>query len=591
MFAALINKFLISSLYMSYVLSCSNILVTPGASADNSAIISYNADSGSLYGSLYHYTAGKHAPGSMRQVYDWDSGVYLGEIEEAEYTYNVVGNINEFGLIIGETTFGGISSLQSQTGAKVDYGSLIYITLQRSKTAVEAIKTIDTLMNKYGYYSEGESFSIADKNEVWIMEIIGKGNYELGAVWVARKVPNGYITGHANQARITTFPLNDKENCLYSSDVISFARKIGLYTNEEKDENFSFSDIYDPVTFSGARACEARVWSFFSTIMGTEFANQYQDYAEGYNLTNRMPLWVKPPQEHSISISNVSEYMRNHFENTVLDMTGTNKVDAGAMDSNVPYRWRPLSWEYNDLTYVNERAIGTQQTGWNFIAQSRSNVPTHMSGLLWFGVDDSATTVRFPIYGSATRVPKAFAGKGPQDGVTTPILQFSMNNAFSVFNLVANWAYSRWNIIYPDVYNKIKEYEIKYENEIKTNEITAIQLINTKNINDSIEYLTEYSESTGNTLVNEWSSFFGQIFMKYRDGYVITPSNDPGCGCNVGNVAYSNQWYGRIIGDTGNRYLDPTCVDNKKKLTNTNNMNKKPTELQPINKLTLKSLQ
>jgi dipeptidase len=276
---------------LSLAESCSNIIISPGASTDSSSIVSYNADSAGLYGSLYHYPATDYPPNSLRDVYDWDTGVFLGQIPEVSHTYNVVGNINEFGLSIGETTYGGVESLQSQTGAKIDYGSLIWITLQRARTAQEAIQTISDLMAEYGYASEGESFSIADPHEAWIMEIIGKGNYEKGAVWVARKIPDGYVTAHANQARITTFPLNDPENCRYASDVISFARKIGLY--EGADENFSFSDVYDAVTFSGARYCDARVWSFFGNLLGQEWADQYLDYAMGYNLTNRMPLWIK----------------------------------------------------------------------------------------------------------------------------------------------------------------------------------------------------------------------------------------------------------------------------------------------------------
>jgi dipeptidase len=271
--------------------SCSNIIISPGASTDSSSIVSYNADSAGLYGSLYHYPAADYPKDALRDIYDWDTGVYLGQINEVSHTYNVVGNMNEFGLVIGETTFGGVSSLQSQAGAKIDYGSLIWVTLQRAKTAREAIQTISDLMAEYGYASEGESFSIADPHEAWIMELIGKGDYEKGAVWVARKIPEGYVTAHANQARITTFPLNDPENCRYSSDVISFARKIGLY--EGTDENFSFSDVYDAVTFSGARYCDARVWSFFGDLLGQDWADQYLDYAMGYNLTNRMPLWVK----------------------------------------------------------------------------------------------------------------------------------------------------------------------------------------------------------------------------------------------------------------------------------------------------------
>jgi len=387
------------------ILGCSNLIVSPGASSDGSSIVAYNADSSTLYGSLYFYPKSDHASGSQRSIYDWDSGRYLGEIDEATHTYNVVGNINEHGVIIGETTFGGLSVLQEQDGAKIDYGSLIWVTLQRSRTAREAISTISSLMSQYGYASEGESFSIADQTEAWIMEIIGKGNYEKGAVWVARKVPEGHICAHANQARITTFPLNDPETTLYSPDVISFARKIGIYPADKPDEEFSFSDIYDAVTFDGARFCDARVWSIFSMVLGQDWSNQYLDYAQGYNLTNRMPLWMKVPEDKKVSLSDAMEYMRSHYENTQLDMSGQQFSDVGATTYSI-YRTHPISWTSNvqidgtlgsaPTDYVHERPIATPQTSWNFVAQSRKWMPREFAGVIWFGVDDSGTTVRFP---------------------------------------------------------------------------------------------------------------------------------------------------------------------------------------------------
>jgi dipeptidase len=428
-------------LFAAYAYACTNFIVSPGASGDGSSVIAYNADSGTVYGMLYHYPAAKHSKGEMRRVFDWDSGKYLGEIPEAEETYNVVGNVNEWGLIIGETTYGGIGSLSSQPGAIVDYGSLIWITLQRAKNAREAIKTMDMLMNTYGYASEGESFSIADNNETWIMEVIGKGTHEKGAVWVAQRVPDGYITAHANQARIRTFPKDDPESCLYSSDVMSFARGIGLYKGT--DDEFSFSDVYDPLTFLGARACEARVWTMFTAVMGENWGKQYLDYAQGYNLTNRMPLFVKPPNGGKVSVEKVMELFRSHYENTWFDMTGQQFDDVGALYAGTPERAHPLQWASGGKQYVNERPIATQQTGWNFVAQSRHWLPRELSGVIWFGVDDSSTTVRFPIHGSASRVPGAYAGLGPQDGVTSEIMKFSTEKAFYVFNLVANWAYTR----------------------------------------------------------------------------------------------------------------------------------------------------
>lgn len=536
--------------FVALVRGCTNLLVTPGASSDGSSMITYNADSGTLFGSLYHYPAADHPPGTMRDIYDWDSGRYLGQIAEVEHTYNVVGNMNEFSLAIGETTYGGLSDLQEQDAAKIDYGSIIWVTLQRAKTSREAIAVLGELMATYGWASEGESFSISDPNEVWIMEIIGKGNYELGAVWVAQRVPDGYVSGHANQARITTFPLNDPENCIYSPDVISFARARGYYSGA--DEDFSFSDVYDPVTFSGARACDARVWSYFSALMGQEWSNQYLDYAQGYNLTNRMPLWVKPAAK--VELSSVMEAMRNHYESSWLAMT----EDVGAAFGEVPYRWRPMSWTSGGSSYVHERAIATQQTGWNFVAQSRSNVPLPLSGLLWFGVDDSATTVRFPMFSSATSVPASFAGQGPQDGVTPPMMKFNMQHAFYVFNLVSNWAYSRWNVMYPDVYSAITAKEEKYIKEVAEIDKQALAIYQSAGAGAAVEFLTRYSVAAGDELVKNWSNFFGEMFVKYRDGYVVTAdAADPACGCSVGTVSYPQKWYDRIAESTGTHYEEP----------------------------------
>jgi len=517
-------------------------------------MVAYNADSGSLFGSLYHYAAADHENDEMRDIYDWDSGEYLGQIKEAKHTYNVVGNMNEFGLSIGETTYGGVEELQHQEGAKIDYGSLIWVTLQRSKTAREAVTTIGELMDTYGYASEGESFSIADPSEAWVMEIIGKGNYGKGSVWVARKIPDGYVCAHANQARITTFPLSDPETCLYSHDVISFARDIGLYGSDAADEDFSFSDVYDAVTFSGARFCEARVWSFFGDIMGKEWADQYEDYAMGYNLTNRMPLWVKPPQK--VSLKDTFRHMRNHYEDTAMDMDGEQFSDVGASFSYTPVRSHPLTWTSGGKEYLNERPIATQQTGWNFVAQSRKWMPDELSGLLWFGVDDSSTTVRFPVYGSAKQVPEGFAGAGAQDGVTPPLMTFDMQSAFSVFNLVANWAYSRWDLMYPVVLNRIEMYEDKYIKEAQEMDMQALSEYEKAGATAAVDMVTQFSVSAGNSLVKEWANFFGELFVTYRDGYVITESpTENSCGCSVESGPYSQQWYDRIVEDTGDHYL------------------------------------
>jgi dipeptidase len=377
-------------------------------------------------------------------------------------------------------------------------------------------------------------------------------------VWVARKVPSGYVTGHANQARITTFPLNDPDNSVYSPDVISFARKIGLYT-EGSDESFSFSDVYDPVTFEGARFCEARVWSFFSHVMGYEWSQHYLDYVQGVNLTNRMPLWVKPAEK--LSAQDVMESMRNHYEGTALDNTGRLFSDIGAGQFHYPNRISPITWSSpanKGELFFHERTIAQSPTGWSIVCQSRPGVPRQMAALLWFGIDDSSTSVHFPIYGSATRIPKGWAGKGPQDGVTPPLMHFSLDSAFYVFNLVANWAYSRWDAMYPDVYKRIIEKETLYLQKSLEADKEALQLFTAGKSDQAVEHLTSLSDAIGTALLQEWFQFFGELFVKYRDGFVTTASPlTPVCGCSTSSLPYSAEWYDRIVADTGDRYLVP----------------------------------
>lgn len=412
-------------------LSCTNFLVTSGASASNSTMLAYNADSGNLIGYLYHYAASSNnSIETTRKVYNWDSGKYLGFIPEANNTYNVVGNTNEFGLTIAETTFGGIDT-GIQTGAILDYGSLIYITLQRSKNVQEAIRTMASLMDLYGYVSEGESFSIADSKEIWIMEVIGKGSYGKGSVWVALRIPDGMISAHSNQARIRTFPRNRPHDCLYSHDVVDFAKNIlGIYDSADDDPEdlkFSFSDVYHPVSFAGARFSEARTWTLLSMFSeDTKFMETYYDYASGRNLKHRMPLYIKPKQ--LLTFQDISLAMASHFEDLPLEFDS----DVGAGQYNSPYRARPLTWWNKGKQYFNERAVATQQTGWSFIAEIRSNFPNACSSVLWFSVDDSSTSPKFPVYGCSTRVSDAYRGLGTQDGVSAPLLDFDLSKAFWV---------------------------------------------------------------------------------------------------------------------------------------------------------------
>jgi len=538
--------------------ACTNMLVQKAASADGSNIIAYNADAANFYTTIYHYPAGVHNATATKKLWSWDYGVYLGEIPEASETYNVVGNVNEHGLIITESTFGGLLELEC-TGRDgiVDYGSLIWTTLQRAKTARQAIQTMSDLVNTYGYASTGESLSIADQDEMWYMELIGKGRKAKGAVWVARKVPEGYVTGHANQARITTFPLDDPDNCLYSPDVISFARDIGLYSGSDAD--FSFSDVYDPVTFEGARFCEARVWSYFSMFMGQAWSDQYLDYAMGYNLTNRMPLWIKPANK--LSVENVMEAMRNHYEGTPLDATGKQFPDVGAESANMPIRSGSLVWsasQYPSSSFFNERTIAQSPTGWSIVCQSRPGVPREMAAVEWFGIDDSSTSVHFPLYGSSTRIPKGWDGPGPQDGATPPLMTFSLNSSFYVFNLVANYAYSRWEVIYPDVHAKILEKEQGYFNLISLTDNAILNTLASGDAAKAVEMMTRVGETLGESLLLEWFDFFGKLFVKYRDGFITTAApHVPVCGCETDSADYKDEWYNRIATENGDRYKVP----------------------------------
>ena len=561
--------------------ACTNILVTRGASADGSCMVSYAADSHQLFGELYYRPAADWEKGAMLNIYEWDTAKYLGQIPQVRHTYQTVGNMNEHQLIIAETTYGGRPELWDSTGV-MDYGSLIYVALQRAKTAREAIEVIADLADTYGYYSSGESFSIADKDEVWVMDLIGKGmkmengkNVRKGIVWVARRVPDGYICGHANQARISTFPLDDPENCMYSKDVISFAREMGYY--DGPDEEFSFCDAYNPLNFSGMRGCEARVWSAFNILCdgkftyldedGTEVtadAYDYIAYAMGHDASKRFPLFVKPARK--ITMKNVADVMRDHYEGTPMDMT----TDIGAGGNALPYRWRPMDFEYGGKTYVNERAIATQQTGFWFVGQSRGWLPDMIGGLLWFGTDDAATSYLTPIYTSIKSVPECFAeGNGS-------MLEYSPTSAFWICNRVANACYRMYNVMAPEVRAAIDRFEVAQMAAVpevdaiaKTKYDKALAAVKGKSEKKALEsadfsevyrYLTDYSVNTAQGIFTEWVGLEVFLLLKYMDGNVKGQNPDgsfinngfseriPG---SISNPGYTDKWKESVVKDHG----------------------------------------
>ena len=549
----------ITGLSIQNILSCTNFLISKGASKDGSTMITYAADSHVLFGELYFWPSADYPEGSMMDIYEWDTGKFLGRIKQVRHTYSVVGNMNEHQLAIGETTYGGKSELRDKTGI-IDYGSLMYITLQRAKNAREAIRVIAELLNEYGYYSSGESFSISDPNEVWIMEMIGKGEGNTGAVWVARRIPDGYISGHANQARITTFPLEDGKISIssdnldkinepgienvYAADVISLAKEMGYYKG--KDSKFSFSDTYAPVDFGGARFCEARVWSGFNMV--AEGMDKYTEYAMGYKLDERMPLWVKPDQK--LAVQDVMEMMRDHYENTPMDMT--QDPGAGAFHNGI--RWRPLTWKVEKETYFNERAISTQQTGFSFVTQSRNWLPDPIGGILWFGVDDAYSTVYTPMYCGITDVPYAFAvGNGS-------MMEFTTDAGFWVFNQVSNLAYTRANLINPEIREKQKMMESSYVAEVTQIDKVATGL-HENDPKSARKFITGYSVNAGNQTVDEWRDFYAYLFARFMDGNVKEarpiPADHKYITPNIKQPGYGEEWYKKIVKETGDKFKEP----------------------------------
>ncbi|KAL1518719.1 hypothetical protein AB1Y20_003006 [Prymnesium parvum] len=552
--------------------ACTNIIVSRGASSDGSTIMAYNADDANTYGSLVHFPAADYEPGAMREVWDWDDAIYLGSIPEAPHTFNVVGNVNEHGLMIGESTFGGVHQLDGHgTGAILDYGSLMWITLQRARTAREAISTMDSLVQTYGYASDGESFTIADGTEAWLLEMIGKGK-ERGAVWVAMRVPDGFIGGTANQARIRTFPLDEPEQCLYSADIVSFAQRAGLYPAGAAAADFSFSDTFDPLTFSGARHGESRVWSVFQRATGGAL-DEYAAYARGEELWHRMPLFVRVARP--LAVEEVMELMRTHAEGTWFDATDTAGEDVGAGAGHSPYRMRPLVWRWGGEAYVNERTVSTQQTAWAAVSQSRGWLPPPIRALLWWAPDDSGTAVRTPLYGGARAIPAAYGdvvgqvpGAGQPYGVGGDALHMDLRSAFWVYNLVAHMAYGeRYAEAMPLIAAKVGEVQRRLLGAAAATDAAAARLL-AADAHSAAAYdaITRFGVQTGQALVEEWRGFWMFLFARFRDGVTLgAPAlplcsrrgNYSGCACkllpSVREVGYGSRWRARIAAETAAR--------------------------------------
>ena len=541
-----INKLLMTATLVAAMLvgsasqACTNFLFTKGATKDGSTMITYAADSHVLYGELYYRRAATYPAGTMFQVVDWDSGKPLIMIPQVAQTYSVVGNINEYQLAIGETTYGGREELANEIDGGIDYGSLIYLTLQRARNAREAIKVLAGFLKDYPYHSEGESFSICDPNEVWIFELIGKRpnlakadlskklkyTYTDGAVWVARRIPDGYVSGHANQARITQFPQEPKKfskakgkglhkaissahldylfepevECVYSSDVITFARACGWYNGTDAD--FSFCDTYAPLTFGGIRGCDARVYAMFRRVNAS--MTKYEKYAMGDATAERMPLWIKP--DHQVDVQEVMNLMRDHYEGTAMDMT----KDVGAGPFACPYRWRPMNWEVDGKRYVHERATSTQQTGFSFVAQCRSWLPNKVGGIIWFGVDDTYSTVYCPMYCGITDIPECFReGNGS-------MVQYSATSAFWLFNRVTNFVYSRYKDMIVDLQKVQNRLESGYIADVRKNDDRFAKA----GENELTALLNDFSNRQARKMMEEWNKLDQYLLVKYIDGNV-----------------------------------------------------------------------
>ena len=556
--------------------ACTNFLFSKGATKDGSTMITYAADSHTLYGELYYRRAAQYPAGTLFQVVDWDTGKQLIQIPQVAQTYSVVGNMNEHALVIGETTYGGRSELASEIEGGIDYGSLIYITLQRARNAREAIATIAGFLKDYPYHSEGESFSIADPNEVWILELIGKRpgtvkdnlakklkyKYTDGGVWVARRLPDGYVSGHANQARITQFPQEGKFNkakgkglhkvisskhldyifepeveCVYSDEVITYARACGWYDGTDAD--FSFADTYAPLTFSGLRGCDARVYAMFNRVNGN--MKRYEPYAMGDPTAERMPLWIMP--DHKIDVREAMSLMRDHYEGTSMDMT----QDLGAGPFACPYRWRPMGFEVDGKSYIHERATSTQQTGFSFVAQCRGWLPSKVGGIIWFGVDDTYSTVYVPMYCGITEIPLCFR-QGNGD-----MLTYSETSAFWLFNRVTNFVYSRYSDMIVDLQKVQSSLEERFVRDVQKADQRFASLEGDKLTSE----LNRFCDRAAGEMMNQWQQLDRFLLVKYIDGNIKKEQNGTFLRTETGMAVFPDQppypekWNRMIVRDHG----------------------------------------
>lgn len=527
--------------------SCTNLIVSKGASTDGSIMITYNADAGGFMEPLRFQPAKDHPAGAMLEVYEWDSGKYLGKIKQVAHTYKVIGNMNEHQVTIGETTFTGREELKDSTGI-MDYGSLIYVTLERAKTAREAIDIIINLCEEYGYHSTGESFSIGDKNEVWVMDLIGKGIGKKGINYVAVKVPDGYISAHANQSRIREFPMNDPENCIYNKDIVQFAIDMKYY-DPKKDGEFKFADAFNPIEPNGLLACEGRVWSLFRRAAPSQnFSSDYWRCVVG---AEPYPLFVKPDKK--LSVKDAINLMRDHFEGTEFDMT----KGLAAGPYGCPYRWKPLGWKLDGDTntkYIWERPISTQQTAFAFCSQARSSMPDEIGGIFWYGVDDSYTTVYNPLYVGMKYPPEIFSKYA--------ISEFSLESGFWVFNLVSNLVYSKYNLAIGDLQQLQSEIENEYFDNQPIIEKRALDFYKTDK-NKAVDYITKYSINQSENTVGRWLKLWKFLVVKFNDGYVNDVNIDN--GRHPKSSYYDQEYYKAVVKERPDYYKEDWVQPKKNK--------------------------